>query len=582
VKREKVIRIMRKGCSLLVATALTVVACTPSEEASRTIGTAGASAGTAAATTSQAATTTHAQVTITSEAPQDDVTTVSGVIDSDTVWDGDVLVVDSVTVQPGVTLTIAPGTRVMFEHYRGYRDPGRRLSLTADRATVIAGGTPEAPIYFTSDAPDPQNGDWAMVVLRDSADSVFRYCVFEFALQGLNAWHSAPVIDHCVVRWHNWEGLYFESYSHPVITHTSIYQNGYNGIAAEQFNDLRLERVVIADSGTSGLHLDASSAVVLDSLFTGNRAGGLSVDNSGSLRAEGVVVEENGLGVMTGEGSNEVLLANTTAVGNRDCDICTEYEEIASDVTFSGRPEVGFEPDMSHALGYTPGNEQLDRYPYIYPDEDETRRVVRKLGANLGLTWALAWDGEAIWAATPWAAYYRLDPETGETLQQFEGPGSQPWGLAWDGSTLWMVDFAEKALYRIDPADGSVLARYPTPDPTGGCKGLAWDGEYLYVLGWATHVIFKMDRAGNLVETVELRADGMGGLAWDGEYFWMPGGPGIIKVDPEGNQVGWIYPASEGTWDLAWGDGLLWASQRTNENWMDSKIYAIEILDDHS
>lgn len=575
---------VRRGLALSVVAGLIALgACSPGEEAAPTTSTWTAAGDTVATTTAGVTTSpTQTSTTTTLEVPGDGVTVVAGAITADTTWVGRVLVTDSVMVEPGVTLTIAPGTRVMFQHYRGYREPDRRLGLSAEQATIVAEGSPDQPIYFTSDAPDPQNGDWAMVVLRDSPNSVFRYCVFEFALQGLNVWNSAPTIEHCVVRWNNWEGLYFESYSQPYVAHTAIYQNGYNGIAAEQFNQLTLERVLLAASGTNGLHLDASSAVVVDSWATGNRAGGLSVDNSGSLRAEGVLVEENGLGVMAGEGTNEIQLGNVTVVNNRDCDICSEYEEFPTDATFSGPPDVGFEPDMSYALDYTPGDEALDRYPYIYPDEDETRRVVRKIGENLGLTWSLAWDGEAIWTVTPWAAYYRLDPETGAVLRQFEGPGSQPWGLAWDGATLWMVDFAEKALYQIDPADGSVLATYPTPDPVGGCKGLTWDGEYLYVLGWASRALYKMDRLGNLVDTIELRADGMGGLAWDGEHFWMPGGPGIIKVDPQGNQVGWIYPASEGTWDLAWGDGLLWASQRTNENWMDPKIYAIEILDDHS
>ena len=62
--------------------------------------------------------------------------------------------------------------------------------------------------------------------------------------------------------------------------------------------------------------------------------------------------------------------------------------------------------------------------------------------------------------------------------------------------------------------------------------------------------------------------------------FWAPGGRRINKIDSNGRIVGGIYPASEGTWDLT-GDGkYIWATQRTNENWQDHKIYQIEILDD--
>jgi hypothetical protein len=50
-------------------------------------------------------------------------------------------------------------------------------------------------------------------------------------------------------------------------------------------------------------------------------------------------------------------------------------------------------------------------------------------------------------------------------------------------------------------------------------------------------------------------------------------------VDVQGNIVGWIYPASEGTWDMSWDGQYLWATQRTNENWSDDKLFALKILE---
>jgi len=367
-----------------------------------------------------------------------------------------------------------------------------------------------------------------------------------------------------------------------LIKYTRIYENGYNGIAAEQFNTLVIDHCLVERSGTNGIHIDASTAEVTSSMVLHNNGGGLSVDDNGELKIHGVVVEDNGGGVTLGDGENTVMLGNALISHNRDCDICGEVHQVEDKAPIPEMIDFAFEPDMDYALGYIPGDIEEDKYLYIYPDEDETRRVVKEIGNELGLTWAIAWDGEAVWTATLWSAFYKLDPNTGEVLQHFKGPGSQPWGMAFDGENLWVVDFAEKTIFEVNPENGRVLSSFQSPDPVGGCKGLTWDGEYLYVLGWATHVIYQMDREGNLIQTILLEADGGGGLAWDGKFFWMPGGPGIIKVDREGRQVGWIYAASEGTWDLAWGNDLLWATQRTNENWFDDKVFGIEIINDHS
>jgi hypothetical protein len=87
---------------------------------------------------------------------------------------------------------------------------------------------------------------------------------------------------------------------------------------------------------------------------------------------------------------------------------------------------------------------------------------------------------------------------------------------------------------------------------------------------------------GTLINTINLDKGGGGGLAWDGKHFWVPAGGRILKYSPQGHQVGWIYAVSEGTWDMTWDGSHLWASQRTNENWADAKIFKLEIREDHN
>ncbi len=239
--------------------------------------------------------------------PQPGATAVSGEIKEDTVWSGDVLVTDTVVVQPDVTLTLLPGTRVQFQHYRGYREPDKRLSLIV-KGRILANGTGTDPIYFTSDSADPQNGDWSMLrLIPDPGQPVssFNYCVFEFAEHGLNVWNASPEISHSAFRWNNWEGIYFESYSQPTILHCQIYENGYNGLAAEQSNDIEMDYCEVWRNGTSGIHIDNSTTLIRRSIVRENGAHGLSVDNNANLQAYGVAIYGNtACGIGFGEGSN--------------------------------------------------------------------------------------------------------------------------------------------------------------------------------------------------------------------------------------------------------------------------------------
>jgi hypothetical protein len=498
------------------------------------------------------------------------------VVASDTVWGGTVAVNDHVNVLPGKTLTIEPGTTVAFSHYRGYQQPDRRLGLTV-QGGIVADGDADAPIVFTSDAPDPRNGDWSMLRLETpTAPALFDHVVFEFAQQGLNVWQGDVTISHAVFRWNNWEGLYLESESDVSIDHCAIYENGYNGLAAEQFNVIDMEYCEVSRNGTNGIHIDASAAEIRSSLVHDNLANGLSVDDNGSLTVLGVASTDNGdHGIGLGEGDNTVVVGNVVLSGNTEGEIGGPYTEVSTTHEIPDAIDLGFVPDNSQALGYIPGDPDLDEYQYIYPD-DETRTIVRKIGEGLGLTWSLAWDGQHLWTSTVWGTIYELDPETGEMLATLQAPGPQPWGMTFDGTDLWVVDFAEQRISRLDPVTGAELATFPTPDPVGGCKGVTWDGTHLYVMGWTSPTIYQMTRSGELVDTIDL-AEGGGGIAWDGSHFWVPGGPGILRYDTSGQATGWIYAASEGTWDLTWDGTYLWATQRTNENWQDAKIFALEV-----
>jgi len=84
---------------------------------------------------------------------------VSGAITRDTTWYADqtAIMTKHVTVEAGATLTIEAGTRILAEENTGLVvKPGGRL---------VAKGTKDAPIVFTSAAETPETGDWQGLLL---------------------------------------------------------------------------------------------------------------------------------------------------------------------------------------------------------------------------------------------------------------------------------------------------------------------------------------------------------------------------------------------------------------------------------
>jgi len=110
-------------------------------------------------------------------------TNVSGGIYSNTTWtfaNSPYIVVDTVVVFPGVTLTIQPGVTVKFAN-------NKRLEIR--QATIIAIGTITDSITFTSNSASPTVGIWGDVYLNEynviGLTSSFNFCNFRYAQYGI-------------------------------------------------------------------------------------------------------------------------------------------------------------------------------------------------------------------------------------------------------------------------------------------------------------------------------------------------------------------------------------------------------------
>ena len=130
------------------------------------------------------------------------------VIRRDTTWSGEITIEGVVVVGRGATLTIAPGTTIRF------RKIDRNKDMIGDSEIRVLGrllavGTPDKMITFSSAAKKPAPKDWSYVLIFTSGkENYVRYCRFKGAFSGLQVHFSVAVVTDNVFT-NNLEGLRF-------------------------------------------------------------------------------------------------------------------------------------------------------------------------------------------------------------------------------------------------------------------------------------------------------------------------------------------------------------------------------------
>ncbi|OGR01247.1 MAG: hypothetical protein A2511_15100 [Deltaproteobacteria bacterium RIFOXYD12_FULL_50_9] len=141
----------------------------------------------------------------------------------DTVWTGKVIISGVVSIKRGVTLTIEPGTVVQFR----YTDKDKNQIGDGEimiEGRIIARGTPERRIVFTSAEANPKKRDWSYVnLIASGAPNLFAYCIFEYGFSGLQNHYANASVTDSLFR-NNGEGLHFNTVNMD-IEHNTFVQN---------------------------------------------------------------------------------------------------------------------------------------------------------------------------------------------------------------------------------------------------------------------------------------------------------------------------------------------------------------------
>lgn len=258
------------------------------------------------------------------------------VLEQDTVWRGRVAVAEEVVVALDATLLIEPGTRIEFS------SPGKEEGSAPVRLTVlgklIAQGTAEAPILFTSAAEKPAAGDWSGLVFENNVEtsvSRLRHCRIEYADTALSGTLAALVVEDAQLRNNtlallaqkkfsggmfncefldNDNGARFAQNSRFKVENCRILRTRGDGVLCDKNSSPAIANCEVGDSGSAGIRcLSGSSPTIEGCLIRDNRVGThVEMKSHPELRRNDILA--NGTGVHA-----EKLVA-PLLVGNRIAD----------------------------------------------------------------------------------------------------------------------------------------------------------------------------------------------------------------------------------------------------------------------
>jgi hypothetical protein len=233
-----------------------------------------------------------------------------GVIEKDTIWQGEVLVKADVEVARDATLTIMPGTTVRFEKIEEF-GPGK-LSLDKlnhfPRAELIikgkiyAQGTLDKKITFTSAEESGHPGDWGSINLLGSVGNIIEFCVFTYAHTAVHAHSAQVVVSYCTFHYN---GVAIGQKNVKEVEHKSVVPMLYNRIT---------------ENGGGILYGGGSTTTIAHNEINNNVFFGIYAKKGGLANVRYNNITQNGKGVIFYKVKDIVLRDNNIA-DNKDYNI---------------------------------------------------------------------------------------------------------------------------------------------------------------------------------------------------------------------------------------------------------------------
>jgi hypothetical protein len=149
-------------------------------------------------------------------------TYVEGAITQNTTWtlvDSPFVLSGNLTVYPNATLTIEPSVEVRF---------GGEFSLLIN-GRLLADGTDDKMIKFTSNKQEPEAGDWETILFTDAQASSLTHCIIEYGMNGTTVASGSLDIRNSKVNWNSQNGIVIVN-GNVVVENSEIANNTMSGI----------------------------------------------------------------------------------------------------------------------------------------------------------------------------------------------------------------------------------------------------------------------------------------------------------------------------------------------------------------
>lgn len=154
--------------------------------------------------------------------------TIGGIVDSDSflsLSNSPYRLSNDLIVDKASNLYIQPGVKILFD---------KKTSIIVKDGGIVALGTKDNPIIFTSSGASPSPGDYINAIVfteQSKLSSFFKYCKFEYATTAINIYYGMPEITYCCIANNSQSGIRCGNDAAPRILYNTITKNlGTSGI----------------------------------------------------------------------------------------------------------------------------------------------------------------------------------------------------------------------------------------------------------------------------------------------------------------------------------------------------------------